>query len=928
MKVQIIQIAITILTLTALPVVVHSAPMPKNSAIGVAIERVGGMTHIEFSGKNEWFYDLKKDGTVVSLTLPVIADSQVDILRKFTSLLVEKIEVDTQVSNKTQVKIHLSDKRIQNFDYLTQEPSRLVLDLFVEDDELLSQIRKSKEEKMMAKDKPKEVIKKISKKGATKKTPDRNPAFAEFFVTDAAGSPSPPLSADQNRPGQITKPLPTEPISLDKLLGFGSLANRSLRDESLEEKVLEANGNIYLRFPLLKLENRHLRELQSFVPEYVIKKSFSDENKQARKLLQMFNQRSFASFIKGKKLFKKTFPTSKYDELLSYMEADSWVELWKSNKRSEYLVKAMDIYKMLIERYPNSKISERTLIYAGLLAHDVGEYFVATKMLRRYLEYYPQSPFNNHIRVYLGDSLAHLNNFDAAREVLDKVREDAEKDTAAEALYRLGDIYFLKQSYRRAESAYNQALEKYPRYAEKFPNAIFNKAEALFNLAEYPASLEAYTEFYKKYPNHPYTAYALTRVGELIDLLYDDKHKAQGFYNESFFRFRNHMGGTIARMRSLSQRFKDMSDKELKTAIKEIKEREKAIDLHQVDEFSAFMISDGYYERGDFLQAANTLINYFQINPKPVNIKKFEKRISRAIAGEISENLREGKVVEAIEIIENHQKSWLSKSRRVDVQLFRAMAYEKMKLYDEALESYNRIEKRMVSLKGTKEELERKVFEYYPSFDRVRLRQAVVQYEMGQHKQSLDLLKKVENIGQLDPQSKIDFNYTLSRLSYDNKQYDEALKTALIVDRDQIIDPEKREKFSVFLSEVYEKNQMFDKSLEILEKFYEKFKGEQDQVYILSRLFGLYRSKGMKEKAIETGQNLLTEYDAKYDLDKERYYLGELLFNQNQPREAQKIWKELTKKSMWSELAKNKQVSGDWKKETESKINRIPAMAK
>ena len=84
----------------------------------------------------------------------------------------------------------------------------------------------------------------------------------------------------------------------------------------------------------------------------------------------------------------------------------------------------------------------------------------------------------------------------------------------------------------------------------------------------------------------------------------------------------------------------------------------------------------------------------------------------------------------------------------------------------------------------------------------------------------------------------------------------------------------------------------------------------------------------MKDKAINTGNTLLSDYGTKHNLDKERYYLGELLFSQNKEKEASKVWKDLTKKSMWSELAKNKQVSDGWKQETENKINRIPAMAK
>ncbi|MEM7645483.1 MAG: tetratricopeptide repeat protein, partial [Pseudomonadota bacterium] len=884
MKVWII---FNILLFVSQPVVAQSV-----SPVEMRVERVGGMTHFEFSGRKNWDYELKRASGKIIVTLPKIQEESANQIRDFKSVLIDKVEIKNKNPNKSEIQFHLADPRVENFDYLTQKPSNLVLDFFVSKDSLISEIKKAK----------KEVKKKLAQKKAT--IPNRKPAFAEFFTIDEKSQQNMAKKQDDS-------PLPLTPTgNIDSLFDFGALTTSQIDDGSLEAKVIEAEGNIYLRFPILQLKNKHLQELQSFRPEYEIKKSFSDENKQARALLALFEKRSFAAFIKGKKIFKQFFPVSKYDEILTYIEADTWIELWKMNKRPEYHSRAMNLYKMLIERHPNSRITERTLINAGLLAHNGGEYFLATKLLRRYLKSYPDSPFTNHIKIYLADSLAHLKNFDGARNALDQVIDADEEGSVQEARYRLGDIYFLKQSFRRAERAYRKAMEKDPRFVSRFPNALFNMAESLFNLAEYVDSLKTYKQFFNTFPNHPYSAYALTRTGELIDILSKDRRKAQGFYNESFFRFRRSTGGTIARMRSLSQRFKDMNKEELQSSIQEIRDLEKAVDLHQVDEFAAFMVSDGYYQRGDYLEAANALIDYFQVNPKPVNIRKFERRISRSIAGEIRHQLKEGQVVPALSIIENHQKSWLSKSRRMDVQFFRAQSYEKMDLFDEALASYDRIEARMKNLSGTKEEKERKIFEYYPSFDQVHLRKAVVLYKRNERPAALAQLNQIKNVTGLDPQSQVDFYFTTARLSFDNKKYADSLGQALKVDASSIEDPETREKFNVFLSEVYERNQKFDKALSILEKFYEKFKGEQDQVYVLSRLFNLYRDKGLTEKAIQTGNTLLTDYSQKYNLDKERYYLGELLFNQGKLADAQKVWKDLTKKSMWSELAANKTVSG------------------
>lgn len=887
---------------------------PVISGVKLHLERVGNMTHFEFQGQKEWDYDLQKNKNKITLMVPRLTQESVERVEEYSGLLIESVDVDQSVENKSKMTIVLIDPLVESFDYLTQDPSNLVVDFFVTDDSLIKKIKEKNIAKKSKKKKDSSLF--ATKEDMSKK--GRNPAFAEFFAID---------DEKEKIKKEDEEELSLKPVApIGELFDFGTLVSQV--DDALEAKVIEAKGNIYLRYPLLKLENKHLRELQSFKPEYEIKKSFSDENKQARSLLALYQQRSFASYIKAKRIFKKTFPVSKYDEILSYVEADVWIELWKKNNRDEYLTKAMNLYRMLIERNPNSRITERTLIYAGLISHEVKEYFLATKLLKRYLKNYPSSPFNNYVKIYLADSLANLNNFGGARTALSQVIKDDEEGSAAEAQYRVGDIYFLQQSYRRAERAYQKALEKYPKEAGNYPNALFNKAEAHFVLAEYTESLKNYKGFFDSYPNHPFGGYALTRIGEIIDILGGSKKRSQGFYNESFFRYRKTTGGAIARMRSLSQRFKDMKNKELATSIAEIRKLEKEVDLHQVDEFSSFMISDGYYSRGDFKEASNTLIDYFQVNPKPVNIKKFERRISRAIAGDIRELLQEGNVVKAISIIESHQKSWLSKSRRVDVQYFRANAYEKMGLYEEAMSSYKRLNKRMSLLVGSKEEKERKVFEYYPTFDQVNLRKAVSSYGLNKNDEALAFLKEVKSIKDLDEQSKVDYHLTLSKLSYDNKQYASALKTVSLIDDEQIKDPEKKEKFNIYLSQVYEKNEKFDEALAILEKFYKRFKGERDQVYTLSRLFKLYKEKGLTQKAMETGERLLNEYDAKYDLDKERYYLGELHYAANNSKEAQKVWKGLTKKSMWAELAKNKESNSEWKKKTSDSMKRIPAMAK
>ena len=254
---------------------------------------------------------------------------------------------------------------------------------------------------------------------------------------------------------------------------------------------------------------------------------------------------------------------------------------------------------------------------------------------------------------------------------------------------------------------------------------------------------------------------------------------------------------------------------------------------------------------------------------------------------------------------------------------------EKLGLNKEANSSFARLAMRMEKLKGSKEEKERRVFEYYPSFDSVELRLATTSYALGKRASAVDYLKKIKNVDSLKPNEIHDYYVTLSKLSFDAKDYKNALDLVLVARKVEISDKEKRDKFHVYLSRVYEKNGQFDEAIAFLEKYYDesKSKGDRDQIYVQSRLFHAYKEKGMVEKAIETGEQLLADYETKYDLDKERFHLGELHYMNNSLNKAEKVWKDLDKKGVWAELARNKVEADQWSKQTNESLKRIPAMA-
>jgi len=905
---------------------VHGQDSTLVEPVHLKINRVGDMTHIEVSGQKQWDYKLTKVEGGYSVLLPRISEQAIENLEGYSDLLVGSVTVDSRPGSKTNVILHLNDSGIENFDYLTQDPSNLIVDFFAKDEKLVKKLRKKYAQQLagvntrnIASVKPVAPKKaQVHKKKTVTKKIDRRPAFAEFLFT-AEDVEAKPLGEEKISDIQ-------EENFFDQQFDFSYINTNN--DNSYSAKVIEAKGNIYLRFPILNLPNRHLKELEKYPPDYKIEESFSDENKQARFLQTLYNRKSFALFLKAKEKFKKNFPSSVYDEILNYMEGDTWVQLWKTSDQKSYLEKAIDTYKKITEKNPNSKLAERTHIYSAMLAHSKGRYFEAGKLLKRYLRTYPKSPFIEEMKIYMADTLAHLKNYEGALKLLGKLRKSDRPEISIEAQFRKADIYFLKKEYRKAEKNYQIALEKYPKAKEKFPNAWFNRAESLFNLAEYDQSLDSYKNFYEMYPTNEYSGFALTRIGELVDILSGDRKKAQGFYNESFYRFPASKGGAVAKMRSMSQRFPGMKENEIKYSIAEIKKLATEVDLEQIEEFSAFMISDGYYWRGQFQSAIETLIGYFQKDPNPVHMRKFERRISRAIAGEVRQLAIDEKPIQTLRVIQDHDKSWLSKSERIDVQYYRARSIELMGLHDKARKSYYRLLARMQKLEGSKEEKERKVFEYYPTKDQIYTRISATNFQSDLTDDLVQSLQQVEEPSKLESAEKIDYYSILSKLEFAKKNYVKAKDLIELVKDIPIVNKEKRDKHYVYLSSVYEKNKEFDKALGLLESYYKdsESRGEVDDIYVLSRLFHLYKSKNRVDQAIRTGEKLLAKYSNNNDLDKERYDLGELYFNQQNEKQAKKVWKDLGKKSVWKKIAKNKLETGAWQSRANKNIDRLPAM--
>src|SRR5690606_17511186 len=106
---------------------------------------------------------------------------------------------------------------------------------------------------------------------------------------------------------------------------------------------------------------------------YEISTKSSDENKQARLLLNLFEKGRLGVYLKTVQWFKEKYPKSEYSEIIDFMTADVHYKMWEDKKQATDYDKAIQSYKEAIQKYPESSLAERTSLKIGFLAMEKGD---------------------------------------------------------------------------------------------------------------------------------------------------------------------------------------------------------------------------------------------------------------------------------------------------------------------------------------------------------------------------------------------------------------------------------------------------------------------------------------------------------------------------------------------------------------------------
>jgi len=920
------------------------APHANAAKISSLISDQGDTVHLELSGQQNWDYDLRRvekaGKSYLQLTVDAMDETSLKKIQSFKSDMVTGVTVDKSgPDGKYVINFQVPGDEVESFDYLTDQPSRLIVDFYVNAQNKVKPVADKEEKAKPAKDasetelsKKETKVAEIPAKGktaiakASKEGKGRKPATADVLVVKNDGPNS--HDSTESRSGLFDG-------------GDPNFERFSIKDyEIKEDAMLRSKEGYYIPYPMIRPENHYWERMKIASPIYEIAPKQTDENKQARLLLTLFENKRYAVYLKTEEWFQKKYPESEYNDLIDFMTADVYKNMWQDKEDPKYYEIAQVKYKQALQKHPKSPLVERTSLMLGNMALEKGDSMDALRLFNDHIEQgrggKPDALSNDLARIGTGISYLKLNRYQESSEIFVKLQKESPyKEIKSEAAYREGDVYVQAKNYQKAVDTYRDAIKKYPEYQNEYPNAFYNQAEALFGMGNYRQSLDAYLDFMKKFPSHEHAAFAMTRMGELLDILGADKSRVIGAFLETYFRYGESNNAIIARLRLTSARMKGMKPKEADAATKEILSLVKKLDIPNIEQFGTLMISEGYTSRGEHEKAIDLLTRFYQQNPTTVDRDLVKRRIVGNITDEIREQVKSGNFIKALKAHSKYAENWLKNSDRIDTKFFLAEAFEMAGAQEEAEKHYRDVLNQVYAIKGSATDKELTATHRKPSEDELNLRLAVTAFQQKKLNQSYDYLRAIKNPETLSEDQQIERVRVAVDLLEKRGDLDSAVRYLTELLRTWkgqaglVAEPYLR------LAQLEVRQGKPEAAIESLKKIDvlmadSKIVPVNTHAKSLEMLGQLYLDKGENKNAIAAFDKLLNTYEEKRPLSSIRYKLGQIYFKKGEVQKAADVWSSLKnqKNQFWYNLAQEQLKNSEWRDDYQKYIQRIPAMSK
>ena len=925
------------------------------SAVVVAeMSQVGDTAHLEFKGSNHWEYNINKEGSKISIEVPRLSEATVESLQKSKSgdIQVQSVRHEGSGGNDLIV-LKLKNSNMEVFDYLTDQPSRLIIDFFAKPkgknqtpaqvaDSPVNPSEGSKtkaiaSKKLGAQVRP--VVSKAKVSDRMENSTQRKPATTDRLTIASENLPDPTASvADSARPNSG--------IFDGGDPGFDRF---QIKDYEIQEEAqVVADSRYYVDYPMLKETGVQLQKIKVTEPLYEIEPKDNDENKQARLLLTLFENRRYNVFLKTVNWFYEKYPKSEYDEIVRFMWADTHYALWNQDHDVKDFDLAMLRYRQALEKYPQSPLVERTQMLMGFSSMDRGDYLGTLRLFQKHILSRPQSPNRDIARLAIAENFSQLAQYDEALKLYEEIDAQASSPKyQIEAAFLKGDVEYQRKEiekqkdpnhshYAKAIELYKEAIRKYPNEAKNYPNVYFNQAAALF-LEKHPReSLDVFLDFLKLFPTHEHAPYAMTRVGEILDSLGADKSKVMGAYLETYFRYGDSPGAVVARLRLLSSRMNGMKAKELEKAISDMQELAKGSSLPKIEQFATLLVADGLASRKDFERSIELLTKYYQKNPTTADTQLLTKKIVANITAEIKYLGDNQKFLEALKIHEKYSDNWLKDTHRIDNTYEVAKNFDRAGVPAQSYKLYKQALNQILALKGTPQEKRVTLEQHLPSTDTVILQLAQSSFRLGKDSEAYENLRQIKNPEALSEAEQIDRVQLASQLLEKKGDLPSAQRYLVELVKTWHGIAKLMAPPYLRIGELQEKQNQKAEALKSYQKVAELNEDSKDQVpplvleKALERIGEIYSELKQPEQAAEAYAKLLNQFESKVPLASFRYKMGKIFFDRGDLVKANETWAPLkeSKNPIWYGLASEQMKDSNWSGEYKKYIQRIPAMAR
>ena len=881
----------------------------------------GETFNFELSGQKNWDYDLKrikdKGQPKVQLFVKSLDQNFINSIRNIENPFVKSISVtQNAIDNKWLIEFVLKNESVETFDYLTDQPSKLIIDFYKSESVATAETFDTPVSAPVA------SAVGPKKKNAKKTSTVRKPADVDILTIKDPGG------------------IETSVLARSGLYDAGdSQFSRFAMKESdyKEESVIKSRNNYYLKFPVLESEFPFWKKMKENSPAYEITPENGEENKQARLLKTLFNKKRYLVFVQTSEWFKKKYPTSKYADMISFMTGDAFAALWRAEKIQTFYEQAQNAYRDAQEKYPDSVLSERTSLLTGMLAIDNSDYMSAIRKLHVHIE---NKKFDNKIskqyaKIGLAYSYSKINKLEDALNFLSEIeKHTTDQLVLTEVAVRKGDFYFMSKKFNESIAAYEAATKNFPLVSKLFPSAYFNKMEAQFWKSKFQDSHRSALDFAEYFPAHDFAPYALTRVGELLDIMGASQSSSVGAYLETHFRYGDSPKTIVARLHLLSTKMKSMKSEQLEQTLIKMDELALKSELQNVDQFKVTMISDGFSRRTEYLRAIDILTKFYQRNPTRLDAKQVTQRIVKNVNDQLKYLSDLGNYRDLLKTYRQYSDTWLKTHSRIDTDFFLGLSYEHAGAFGDAIEKYKKVLDGLVSIKGTPIEKETYVNQYLPSFDSLYLKLSKNSYDNFSYQDAYQYLEKIQTPLALSEEDQIERVQLASKL-YEQKG-DSATSIRYLSDLSNLWNGD--EKLSLPVQFRLAEMQMQKNDISDAISTYEKCRGillkndkpaHKDLSRYLNSYAKLLINQGKENEAIAVLNEIFDKHGEKFNLNQERFLLGDLYFKKGEIKKAELAWGNIKNEDfkIWKELSDEKLRQAAWDVDYKKHLKRIPAMS-